>query len=48
MSICFRADDPDEMELYTFLQSRYSTVQYIKDLARAAMEREKAKENEGD
>lgn len=44
MTICFRADNPDEMAIYSFLQSRYSTAQYIKDLVKADM---KAKENEG-
>lgn len=41
MSLTFRVDDPDEMAIYEFLRSRYSTVQYIKDLAKAAMEKEK-------
>jgi len=44
MSITFRMDDPDEMEVFEFLRSRYSTVQYIKDMARAAMLKEKEKE----
>lgn len=43
MTLTFRADDPMEMEVYEFLRSRYSTVQYIKDLARAAMGKENAK-----
>lgn len=42
MSLTFRMDDPDEMAIYEFLRSRYSTVQYIKDLAKAAMEKEKS------
>lgn len=41
MSLTFRVDDPDEMAIYEFLRSRYSTVQYIKDLAKAVMEKEK-------
>lgn len=41
MSIVFRKDDPDDMAVYEFLRSRYSTVQYIKDLAKAAMAKEK-------
>ena len=41
MTITFRADSPEEMEIYRFLQGRYSTVQYIKDLTKAAMEKEK-------
>ena len=41
MSLTFRIDNPEEMEIYEFLRSRYSTVQYIKDLAKAAMEKEK-------
>ena len=40
MTICFRADNSDEMEVYEFLRSRYSTAQYIKDLARDAMKKE--------
>ena len=43
MSICFREDDPEEMAIYKFLQSRYSTVQFIKDLAKAAMDKENEK-----
>lgn len=42
MSLTFRADDPMDMEVYEFLRSRYSTVQYIKDLAKAAMDKEKS------
>lgn len=41
MSLTFRMDNPDEMAIYEFLRSRYSTVQYIKDLAKAAMDKEK-------
>ena len=43
MSIVFRKDDPDDMAVYEFLRSRYSTVQYIKDLAKAAMDKENVK-----
>lgn len=39
MTITFRADDPNDMAIYEFLRSRYSTVQYVKDLAKAAMEK---------
>lgn len=42
MTITFRMDRPEEMEIYEFLRSRYSTVQYIKDMAKAAMEKEKS------
>ena len=37
MTICFRVDDPEEMEIYEFLRSRYSTAQYVKDLTKADM-----------
>ena len=46
MSIMFRADDPEQMAIYEFLRSRYSTAQYVKDLAKAAMEKEQKKEGE--
>ena len=45
MTITFRADSEDEMRIYSFLQGRYSTVQYIKDLVKADM---MVKENEGE
>ena len=41
MTIQFRRNNPEDMAIYSFLQSRSSTVQYIKDLAKAAMENEK-------
>ena len=40
MSITFRVDDPDEMAIYEFLRSRYSTVQFIKDVVKEAMKKE--------
>ena len=42
MNLTFRVDDPDDMAIYEFLRSRYSTVQFVKDLAKAAMEKEKS------
>ena len=40
MSICFKSDSPEEMEIYEFLRSRYSTAQYIKDLVKNEMKKE--------
>ena len=42
MNLTFRVDDPDDMAIYEFLRSRYSTVQFVKDLAKAAMDKEKS------
>lgn len=42
MNLTFRADNPDDMAIYEFLRSRYSTVQFVKDLAKAAMDKEKS------
>lgn len=42
MNLTFRVDDSDDMAIYEFLRSRYSTVQFVKDLAKAAMEKEKS------
>lgn len=41
MTISFRMDKPEDVEVYEFLRSRYSTTQYIKDLARKDMENQK-------
>lgn len=41
MTIMFKKDDPEQMMIYDFLRSKYSTAQYIKDLAKAAMKKEK-------
>ncbi len=44
MTIQFRMDNPDDMEIYSFLQSQSSTVQFIKDLAKKQMDAQKKDE----
>lgn len=40
LNIMFREDDPEQMEIFNYLQSRYSTAQYIRDLVKADMKKE--------
>ena len=44
MTIQFRRESAEDMAIYSFLQSQPSTVQYIKDLAKAAMEKQQKKD----
>ena len=40
VNVMFRADDAEQMELWNWLHTKYSTAGYLRDLALEAMKKE--------
>ena len=41
INVLLRTDDPEQVELWEWLHTRYSTAGFLRDLAMAAMKKEK-------
>lgn len=46
VNVMFRVDDPEQVELWDWLHSRYSTAGFLRDLAFEAMKKDKEKKGE--
>ena len=46
VNVMFRTDDPEQMALWDWLHTRYSTAGFLRDLALKAMKEEKEKKGE--